>query len=238
MQKDIRRRHDAHVRASSVCNEHSGLFDAMPGGQKNRVALSTSVADVDRLLAVQQRSFEERRAAVAQCRATRRAIHDAVKGVVTIGRLVTVAGDPMGTMQVPGSVSDDELLAYTRGLLDRVSTHVDAFAAEGLPPHLLTNLANGIQELTAARDARGKARGRFAAAAAAIRHAQDRARKTIAALEVIAVNTPAASPEVVTKLRIAKRVGPHVGPRVEAAAQPVPAPSPTPPSTRPTEKAA
>jgi hypothetical protein len=61
----------------------------------------------------------------------------------------------------------------------------------------------------------------------------DETDKTVSVLESLAITTPAAHPEVVTKLRMAKRVGP----RVSAAAPSKPAPTPAPPST-PTDKAA
>ena len=56
MRKDIRRRHDAHIRTLRVCTEHSALFDATPGGKKTRTTLGSHVADVTRLLALQERS--------------------------------------------------------------------------------------------------------------------------------------------------------------------------------------
>ena len=232
MRKRIRRRHDAHVRAYSVCTEHSALFDATAGGQKTRAALGAHVADLDRLLALQERSIEDRRAAVEQCRLSRRTLRDAANAVVKVGKLVNLDDEMMATMQLPGPVSDDELLAYSRGLLDRVSSHADAFVADGLPPDLLKNLAEAIEAFAAARDAQAASRQRFTAAAEAIRETLDKANKTVGVLEAIAVNTPAAHPEVLTKLRIAKRVGPR-------AAEPTdkPAPPPTPPST-PTDKAA
>jgi hypothetical protein len=34
MRKHVQRRHDAHLRAHSVCTEHSALLDAAAGGQK------------------------------------------------------------------------------------------------------------------------------------------------------------------------------------------------------------
>ena len=34
-------------------------------------------------------------------------------------------------MELPGAMSDDELPAYSRGLLERVSVHAEAFVAEG-----------------------------------------------------------------------------------------------------------
>ena len=58
MRTHVRRRHDAHVRANGVCTEHSAVFDAIAGGQQTREAFRTHVADVDRLLALQERSIE------------------------------------------------------------------------------------------------------------------------------------------------------------------------------------
>jgi hypothetical protein len=56
MRKEIRRRHEAYVRAQSVCAEHSAFFDATAGGRKARTALATQMAEVDRLLVLQDRS--------------------------------------------------------------------------------------------------------------------------------------------------------------------------------------
>ena len=108
-----------------------------------------------------------------------------------------------------------------RGLLERVSAHADAFLAEGLPPDRLQKFESEIDRFVAAKDLQTKSRQRFAAAAAALQEAQDKAGKTIAALE--AIGTPAAHPEILTKLRVAKRVGPR------AADDPA-TPPPTPPS--------
>ena len=232
MRKEIRRRHAAHVRAQAVCTEYGPLFDATDGGKKTRAALGTHVADVDRLLALQERSIEDRRAATNQIRQSRRSLRDAAKAVVKVGKLVNLDDTTMATMQLPGPASDDELLAYARGLLDRVSLHADAFVAEGLPPDLLKNLADRLQAFTAARDAQAASRQRFTAATESIRETLNRAGKTVDALEAIAVNLPDVHPEVLTKLRIAKRVGPRP---TEPAAPP--AASPAPPST-PTTKAA
>ena len=234
MRKEVRRRHDAHVRVNGVCTEHSTVFDATPGGQKTRTALGTSVADVDRLLAYQERSIQDRRAATEQCRLGRQALRDAAQAVVKVGKLVTLDEPTMSTLQLPGPASDDELLAYTRGLLDRVAAHAEAFVAEGLPPDLLTNLDAETQRFVAAKDGQAAARQGFTAAAESIRLAQDKADTTVDALDAIAVNTPAAHPEVLRKLRLAKRVGPRAG--VEPAPQP--APSPAPPATTPAHSVA
>ena len=233
MRKDVRRRHDAHVRTSAICSEHQAMFDATQGGQKTREALGTHVADTEQLLALQQQSLEERRAAIDQLRTGRSALQKAVKAVVTVGRLVRLSDTVMGTLRQPGAVSDDELIACARGLLARVTPHADAFVAEGLPPDLLTNLGVEVQRFGAAKDAQVVARQRFAAAAGSIRESQDQADTTIAALVAIADNTPAAHPEVMTKLRNARRVGPRpAGPAAK------PAPPPTPPTPTPADKAA
>jgi hypothetical protein len=227
MRKTVRRRHDAHVRGESVCAEHSALFDATPGGQKARAVLGTDVAEVVRLLALQERSIEDRRAATEQCRQSRRKLRDAAKAVVPVGRMVDVGDPVMDTMKLPGDVTDDELLAYSRALLERVSAHADVFVAEGLPPNLLKNLGNGIEGFAAAREAQAGSRQRFSAAFESIRETLDHADKAVDALEAIAINTPDAFPEVVTKLRMARRVGPRVSP-----------PEPKPPQAAPTAKAA
>jgi hypothetical protein len=210
-----------------VCTEHSAIFDATAGGQKARASLGTHVAEVDRLLALQERSVEDRRAATEQCRLSRVTLREAAKAVVSVGKLVNLDASIMETMRLPPVTSDDELVAYSRGLLDRVSAHADAFVAEGLPPDHLKDLADAIDAFAAARDAQAASRQRFSAATESIRETLDAADKTVDVLEAIAVHTPAAHPEVVTKLRIARRVGPRVT-APAAKPSPIPAPSPTP----------
>src|SRR5262245_45421448 len=77
MKKRIRRRHEAYARAHGVCTEHSALFDATPGGQKTRAALGTHVAEVARLLTLQEQSIQDRRKATEQCRLSRQTLRDA-----------------------------------------------------------------------------------------------------------------------------------------------------------------
>jgi len=181
------------------------------------------VADTDHQLAVQKRSVEDRRASTEDCRIGRRTVHAAARAIVRVGKLVNL-DETMTTMQIPRKASDDDLIAYARGLLDRVSSHADAFVTAGLPPDFLKNFDSSIQELVAARDARAAAIQRYAAATALIHEKQDLTDKTVAALEAVAINLPAAHPELVTKLRMAKRVGP----RVAAASKQEPAPAPEP----------
>jgi len=232
MLKQNRRRHDAHTRTQGVCTEHSAIFDATPGGKTMREALGTHVADVARLFALQEQSIAEQRAGTFQIRKARAALRDAALAVVRVGKLVNLADTTMATLELPGAPSHDELIAYSQGLLDRVSAYADKFVAKGLPPNLLPNLADAIRALVAAREGQASARQRFAAASESIHAALSGADATVDALEAIAVNTPEARPEVLTKLRVAKRVGPR---SVDASAKPAPT---TPPASSPTDKAA
>ena len=59
----------------------------------------------------------------------------------------------------------------------------------------------------AARDAQAASRQRFTAAAETIRVTQNHADKLVDVLEAIVINMPADRLEVLTKLRMAKRVG-------------------------------
>src|SRR5262249_25656545 len=113
MRKDIRRRRDAHVRTSGVCTEHHAIFDTTAAGRKRRTGLAACVADGDRLLAVQKRAVEDRRASTEQIRRSRRALGEHARAIVKIGRVVDLEEPLMATMQFPGtSISDDDLLAY------------------------------------------------------------------------------------------------------------------------------
>ena len=227
MRKQVRRRHEAHVRAQSVCDEHSAFFDATPGGQKAHADHGKQVAEVGSLLALQHRSNLDRRAATEQGRLSRRALRNAVRAVIRVGRLVKLDAEVMGKMALPARRNDEELLTFSQGLLERVSPYADAFVAEGLPPDLLKHLAQGIAEFEAAREAQALARQRFTGAAASIDDTLDRADKTADVLEDILINTPGAPPEALTQLRLARRVGP----RMEQ-------PAPKPPQSTAADKAA
>jgi len=219
MRKDVGRRHDAHVRASGVCVEHGALLDAT-GGHNPRAALDAHVAEVDRLLALQARSIEDRRAATEQRRLSRRRLRDLATLIVRVGRLVNVEGAVMATMELPGPASDGTLVAYARVLIERVSPYADAFVAAGMTAGTLANLAAVIQRLEAARDAQAASRQRFTAASEVIRDTLNKADKTVGVLEAIVLNTPAGRPEVLTKLRMAKRVGRRAGAAVPSHAGP------------------
>lgn len=125
------------------------------------------------------------------------------------------------------STSGNELLAYSRALLERVSAHADAFVSEGLPPDLLKRLGDRIAEFAAAREKQAAARQRFRGAFAAIRELLDHADKAVDVLETIVINTPDAPPEVLAELRMARRVGPRVS-----------APATQAPPSAPSDKAA
>lgn len=226
MRKKVRLRHEACVRAENVCTEHKELFDATPGGQAARAALGAHVAEVDRLLAFQAQSIEDRRAATEQCRRSRRALRAAAKAVVSVARVVHLDTVILATLQLPGNANDDELLAYSRAVLERISAHADALVADGLPPDLLKRLGDDISGFAAARDTQAASRQRFSAATESILETLDETSQAIDVLEAIVINTPDAPPELLTRLRMARRVGPRVTPVPKA-----------PPST-PTDKAA
>ena len=212
MLKRISRRHEAHGRANRVCTEHSALLDTTAGGQKLRLSLDGHVEKVGRLLALQEESIMERRAATSMVRSGRRAIRCALKAVVTVGRLVTLAdGTVMSTMQMPRPVSDDDLMAHARGTLERVAPYADDFVAAGLPLDLLEKLAAAIEGLASARSAQSTARLNFTVATGSIREIQHGARRTIDAIEAIAINMEKtrASSDMLVMLRVARRIGPR-----------------------------
>jgi hypothetical protein len=232
MRKRVSRRHEAHVRVQAVCAEHRTLFDATPGGQKARAILGTGVTEVDRLLAVQEQTIVDRRGATTRCLQARSTLRNAAKAGVAVGKAVNVDNAVKGTLRLPTRANDDELLAYSRALLDHLSAHADAFVAEGLPPDIVKHLEEGIAAFAAAREAQAVSRQRFTAAFEAIRETLDETDTAVGILEAIALNTPEALPEVLTKLRMARRVGPRV---TEPAPKPAP---PVVPSSTPTDKAA
>src|SRR5689334_834865 len=119
MRKQVRRRHEAHLRAQAVFAEHSAFFAGTPGGQKAHADLGKHVAEIDRLLALQKRTIQDRRAATEQCRVSRRALRNAAQAVVRVGRVVSIDAEMMAKLEMPGRLSDDDLVAYSRGLLER-----------------------------------------------------------------------------------------------------------------------
>jgi len=226
MRTDIRRRLDAHARTSEVCARHRAMFDATDGGAKMRAVLVGCVHDVERHLALQEQCKEDRRAATAQLARGRRALRDCANAVVKVGRVVEIDGVTMSTMRLPGSFSDDQLLAYMRALLDRVSHHQDAFEANGLLPGLLESCAHEIDRFVAAKNQLGQARQQFTASTQTILLIQSRAAKAIDVLETIAITTSGANPEVLPQLRTAKRIGPRVARDTQPAARISVVPSP------------
>src|SRR5258708_9189590 len=151
MRKVIRLRHDAHVRANEVGAEHRDTFDVTPGAKKTRLALNGYVTESDRLLAVQARALEERKAATQRCRLCRSALRATGRTVVNVGRLVILPDTVMDTLRIPGSMSDTNLQTHMQGLHDRVLPYQDAFEAVGLPPEGLTNLTHGTKAPPPAR---------------------------------------------------------------------------------------
>jgi len=234
------RRHDAHVRVNGVCTENRAVLDPISGVQDARTTLGTCVSNVDAQLTERKQAINDRLASTEQIRRSRRALHDLAKGIVQVAPLVNEGTPLMETLQRPGRVRrDGELIPYMRGLAERVSPRADAFVAAGLPADHLQKLGDEIDRFVAGKDLQTNAVQRSAAAEEAIRTSQETARKTIAALEAVAMGIKAAHPEILTKLRVAMRVGPRIasggaasppGPPGSPAAPASPAPSP-PPST-------
>src|SRR5579864_7244528 len=111
-------RHDSQVRANDVCTQNSNTFDITPATKKTRLALTDYVTKSTQLLATQKRVLEDRKAATEQCRLCRRALRAAGKAVVKVGKLVNVPDTVMGTLSLPGSMSDGDLLSHMQGLYD------------------------------------------------------------------------------------------------------------------------
>lgn len=216
------------MRVNSVCTEHSEIFDATPGGQKTRLSLGTNVEAVAKHLITQGHAVEDRRAATVQAREARVRLREATKAVVAVGKLVNLPTAVTRSMRLPGPMTDDELVNYGETILQRASANADAFLAEGLPTDLLKNLSDAIETLSTARELQATARERFTAAAESIRETQDKSEQTVNALEAIAINTPAAWPEVLKKLRVARRIGPRIKAATDTPAPPAPASAPEP----------
>jgi len=216
MTRAVRRRHEAHVRASNVFNDYSDAFKVTAGWQKSRTALAACVTEARRLFARQEQSIQDRRAAAEQIRAGRQSLRKGIAVIVKVGKLVTVDETTMATLQIPRSVSDVELLACARGLLNRVTPYADSFVAEGLPPGVLQSVQDRIDRFVAAKDEYAAARENFTAASESIRRTQARADLLVDALEAIVADTSEALPEVLPILRMAKRVGPRTQPVAEA----------------------
>jgi len=192
------------------CAEHRTFFDATGGGRDVRAALAASVAQVDRLLVLQRGWVEDIRAATEQRRRARRTIRDAMTAIAAIGRTMRLADS--ATMRRPEPMADGDLLACARTLVGRVSPQADAFEAAGLPAATLGRLESAIPHIEAAIQAQAGYRQRFSAASDTIREALNDADTVTTVLDVIARHTPDAPPEILVRLRIAKRVG-HRGGR-------------------------
>src|SRR5262249_8088638 len=142
------------------------------GGRMVLATLAACIADESRLLVLQQRCVEDRRAAAELLREGRRALRNAARAVVKFGRVVDLDETTMKTMRVPKSMSDDELFACMGALIDRVSAHQGAFVAKGLPPELLSRMADQVRRFLNAKGALASARQQFTAAAVSMRETQ------------------------------------------------------------------
>ena len=212
MRTVMRLQYAADERANKVCTDHAELFDGIPGAQKTRLALDGYVTESRQQGAIMAQARQLRRAAVLRCADARAAGRKAAKAVVRVGKLVKMPGLPDSVtnhLALPGQMSDHDYLFFLQGMLDLVHPFEQAFAAEGMPPDVLNNLAASITELRAAKAAKDAATETASAAAEKLNELHRLSATAIAALEAIAVNVPEANPEVVTKLRMAMRVGPR-----------------------------
>jgi len=216
-------RHDSQVRSSDVCAQHSDTFDAHPGTKKARLALNGYVTESTRLMALLERTLQERKAATLQCRRCRRALRVAGKAIVKVGRIVFLPDTVMHTLRVAGSMSDGRLLSHMQALHDQVLPYKDTFEAEGLPPDVLPGLIDAIKALEAARADYAAAVQEAAAARESLRENQNIASATILALEAVVPETTQANREVVTRLQVARRVGPRKTQDASSPATDVPA---------------
>src|SRR5258708_20391490 len=121
-------------------------------------------------------------------------------------------------MRVPDIASDEQLMMDGGGIAAAGGAHADAFKTAGLPESDLVNLPAQIAALKAAKTAASNARKAFTVAAKGIRKALNSGDDAIVVVDAILARTPNADPEVLAKLRLAKRVGPsHAGDQPAAA---------------------
>ena len=233
MDTRIRLRKDAHERVDTVFKEHDAdLKKNAPGGLKHVATVDATVSDVKRLLTEQAQHLTDRRTAIADGREERRALRNAVRLVVAVNPLVRLADGTAKLLQTPQVSTDDDLLRDCGAILETAQQHADAYVAEGVPAGLLDNLAKHIEAFGDTRKRLAVATQGNSAARLAILDRLADADEAIGVVHAILINTPDANPDVLRKLRQAKRVGPRV--HEDAAAQP-PAtttpPAPTSPIT-------
>jgi hypothetical protein len=209
MKKQISLAHDSQVRANDVATTHSATWDVTAGGLKTRLALNGYVTESTRLLAVRSRAIDDRRAATEQRRQCRITLRSLDKTIVKVGKLVNQPELVTQTLAVAGTMGDPELQAHMQALLDRVLPFKAAFEAEGLPPDTLTNVADGIKALEAARARVAATIQDAASAEKGLLANQKLARATIQALEATAPRATQDQRDVLTKLKVARRVGPR-----------------------------
>ena len=101
MRRPYRRRQEAHARSNEACADNRGIFEATSGGKKTLAKLDTSVTDVKRSFTVQQRSLDDRRAAVEACRTGRRALRDSLTAVVKVSTFVELDEGSAKVMRLP-----------------------------------------------------------------------------------------------------------------------------------------
>jgi hypothetical protein len=209
MDRLVKVRHESHVRSNDLCAQNSDGIDVNPGAKKTRLALNDYVTESTRLIAVRDQAITERKAATRQCRLCRQGLRGSGNTIVKVARRVTLPNTVMQALTVPGQMSDEKLQAHMQALHDHVLPYKDAFEAEGLPAGALTKLTDGIKALAAARATRAATIQDAASADASLSENQGLASTAISALEAVIPTDTQANRELVTKLKVARRVGPR-----------------------------
>ena len=172
-----------------------------------------------------QRHFDDERAATATCRKLRRALRGSLKAVVKVSPFVSREEATAKVMGRIGNSSDSDLLSVAAATLDKVTQHSAAFLEQGLPVNVLKNLPLQTDGLTKAKKAQSDARLLRLAAGESIETALGAGDAAIDLLHSIAVSTSDADPNLVSQLRLAKRVGPAKAKGEPPAAEPDPVPA-------------
>ncbi|HYM21792.1 MAG TPA: hypothetical protein VEU08_01225 [Vicinamibacterales bacterium] len=231
MEKRIRLRIDAQGRYDDACASNRSTFDATQGGKDGLAALGVAVTGTKSWLAAYEGKLEAEATAVNNCRTWRTLLQKSLAAMVKISRFVGLDDSDAQVVRLPDKgVSDDQLIAQTTAIQDKVTAKAPAFLAKGLPDTVLQNLPAQIAGLEAAKAARMTARTQRKADAKMLRQSLKDGDAAIALLHAIAAHTPGLDSHFLAQLVEAKRVGPVTAGAAPAApaAPPASEPSATP----------
>lgn len=221
MKKTIRRRHEARRRAQAICEENRSVIEATDGGRKTLARFNASVDAVNSLFAAGQQALNDRRVAQADLAGARRQLREILKALVDVSAIVTLDEGSAKLMDLPEITSDEQLLADANAVYGIVSAHTAAFVAEGLPDNVVNDLQTQIATFVRSKKASSTARKTFTAARRAAVDELRTGQRALAVIDAILAQSPLASPQALTKLRLAKRIG-YDHPKPAAVPEPVP----------------